>query len=99
MKQIRQKQLRFLGHILREQTLESRVLTGATGRSRPKGRPRTTYMDGLIKALCGRYSKVGLLRSAYDREAWRFMVAKSKMIWHSNNNINTNEMCNPEFNL
>src|SRR5215469_10250829 len=30
MKQIRQKQLRFLGHILRKQKLESRVLTGAT---------------------------------------------------------------------
>src|SRR5215469_5501990 len=29
-KQIRQKQLRFLGHIVREQKLESRVLTGAT---------------------------------------------------------------------
>ena len=75
MKQIRQKQLRFLGHILREQKLESRVLTGTTGRRRPKGRPRTTYMDGLVKALRGRYSKVDLLRSANDREAWRFMVA------------------------
>ena len=75
MKQIRQKQLRFLGHILREQKLESRVLTGTTGRRRPKGRPRTTYMDGLVKALCGRCFEMGLLRSANDREAWRFMVA------------------------
>ena len=66
MKQIRQKQLRILGHILREQKLESRVLTETTVR-RSKGRPRTTYMDGLVKALCGRYSKVGILRSANDR--------------------------------
>src|SRR5215470_6270344 len=72
MKQVRQKQLRFLGHILREQKLESRVLTGTTGRRRPKGRPRPTYLDGLVKALGGRYSKLGLLRSANDREAWRF---------------------------
>src|SRR5215469_15644893 len=71
MKQIRQKQLRFLGHILREQILESKVLSGTTGRRRPKGRPRSTYMDGLVKFLGGRYSKVGLLRSANDREAWR----------------------------
>src|SRR5215469_4203273 len=69
MKQIRQKQLRFLGHIIMEQKLESRVLTGTTGRRRSKGRPRTTYMDGLVKALGGRYSKMGLLRSANDREA------------------------------
>ena len=69
IKQIRQKQLRFLGHILREQKLESRVLTGTTGRRRPKGRPRTTYMDGLVKALGGRHSKVVLLRLANDREA------------------------------
>src|SRR5215469_3646122 len=75
MKQIRQKQLRFLGHILREQKLESRFLTGTTGRRRPKGRPRTTYMDGVVKALRGRYSKVDLLRSANDREVWRFMIA------------------------
>src|SRR5215469_2931664 len=75
MKQIRQKQLRFLGHIVREQKLESRVLTGTTRRRRPKSRPRTTYMDGLVKALRGRYSKVDLLRSTNDREAWRFMVA------------------------
>src|SRR5215469_8723386 len=75
MKQIRQKQLKFLGHILREQKVESRVLTGTTGRGRPKGRPRTTYMDGLVKALGGRYSKVSLLRSANDREAWHFIVA------------------------
>ena len=36
MKQIRQKQLRFLGHILREQKLKSRVLTGTTGRRTKK---------------------------------------------------------------
>ena len=69
MKQMGQNQLRFLGHILREQKLESRVLTGTTGRRKPKGRPRTTYMERLVKALGGRYSKVGLLRSANDREA------------------------------
>ena len=74
MKQIRQKQLRFLGHILWEQKLKNRVLTGTTGR-RLKGRPRTTWMDRLVKALGGRYSKVGILRSANDREVWCFMVA------------------------
>src|SRR5215469_5114643 len=61
-KQIRQKRLTFLGHILREQMLESRVLTGTTGRRKPKGRPRNAYMDGLVKALRGRYSKVDLPR-------------------------------------
>src|SRR5215469_7901034 len=40
MKQIRQKQLRFLGHILKEQKLESRDLTETSGKRRPKGRPR-----------------------------------------------------------
>src|SRR5215469_11520234 len=63
MKQIRHKQLRILGHILREQNLKTRVLTGTTGRKKPKGRPRTTFMDGLVKVLGGRYSKVVLLRS------------------------------------
>src|SRR5215469_6469042 len=61
MKQIRQKQLRFLGHILREQNLESRVHTETTGRRRPR------YMNGLVKVQGGRYSKVGVLRSATDK--------------------------------
>src|SRR5215469_15149200 len=34
-KQIRQKRLTFLGHILKEQKLETIVLTGTTGRTRP----------------------------------------------------------------
>ena len=63
------KQIRFPGHILREQNFESRVLTGTTGLRRSKGKLRTTYMDELVKALGGRYSKVDLLRSANDREA------------------------------
>src|SRR5215469_13146632 len=78
MKQTRQKQLKFLGHILREQKLESRVLMGTTGSRMPKGKPRTTYMDGLVKALGGRYSKLRLLRSTNDREKWRFMVANAQ---------------------
>ena len=72
MKQIRQKHLRFLGHILRKQKLESRVLTGTTGKRRPKSRPRVTYMDGLVKDLGGRYSKVGPLRSANNKRILTF---------------------------
>src|SRR5215469_10866393 len=76
MKQIRQKQLRFLGHILREQKLENRVLTGR----RPKGRPRTTYMDGLVKALNGRFSTVEILTSANDRKRCVSWLPMSKTI-------------------
>src|SRR5215469_2634837 len=70
MKQIRQKQLRFLGHILRKQKLERRILSETAVRRRSKGRPRTTYMNGLVKTLVE-----DILNCTNDREVWHFMVA------------------------
>ena len=75
IKQIKQKQLRFVGHIMREKGMESVCLTGFGNKKRPRGRPRKTYLDGLVNAVGGGYSKTEILRATQSREQWRFMVA------------------------
>ena len=75
LKHIKQRQLRFVGHIMREQKLENMCLTGIPNGKRPKGRPRRTYMDGLVKTVGGGHSKASLLRATQNRPQWRFMVA------------------------
>ena len=45
MRKIRQKQLRFLGHIMRDQKLESVCVAGRIEGKRGKGRPRIKFME------------------------------------------------------
>ena len=49
---IRQKQLRFLGHTMREQQLESQCLMGKVEGRRGRGHPRIKFVDGLARS-CG----------------------------------------------
>ena len=68
IKLIKQRQLGFVGHIMREQGIESICLTGTSNGKRPKGRPRLTYLDGLVRATEGNFSRTDLMRAARDRD-------------------------------
>ena len=79
MKIIRQRQLRFLGHVIRENDLERTVVTGRVEGRRDRGRQRTKYMNSLIQDIDGVTTANQLLQMADDREKWRSMIANVKI--------------------
>ena len=71
---IRKRQLKYLGHVLRGQSLEKDCLLGMVEGTRARGRQRMKYMDGLKTLLgCGSVGEVA--RLAEGREDWRSIVA------------------------
>ena len=71
---IRQRQLRYLGHVLRGSSLEKDCLLGMIDGTRARGRQRMKLMDG-VKAVTG-YGSIGeIIRTAEDRNRWRNIVA------------------------
>ena len=74
MDSIRKKQLRFLGHTMREQQLESLCLMGKVEGKRGRGRPRIKFVDGLARSCGGGMSATEMLRLTRSRQEWRRMV-------------------------
>ena len=74
MRTIRQRQMRFLGHIIRDGKLENVCATGRIEGRRGRGRPRLKYMDTLARAVGGGLRAVELLQLANSRIQWRSMV-------------------------
>ena len=68
MKKIRRRQLKFLGHIVRAQELESDCLLRRIDGTRARGRQRTKYMDSILSYVGGGQTTAGLLRMARHRE-------------------------------
>ena len=76
MKTIRQRQLRFLGHVMRSGQLESVCVMGKVEGRRGRGRPRVKLVDSLAKAVGGvSLTSAQLLRLTERRSEWRSMVA------------------------
>ena len=75
MKFIRQRQLRFLGHVMRSQQLENVCMTGRIEGQRGRGRPRVKLVDSLAKVVRGGVTPAQLLRMTETRSDWRSMVA------------------------
>ena len=67
---IRDRQLRFLGHVIREDGVEKLVLTGKIGGKRDRGRQRLNYMDQFGVTI----RKADFIRGALNRESWRSMI-------------------------
>ena len=76
MRKIRQKQLRFLGHIMRDQKLESVCVAGRIEGRRGRGRTRIKFMENLARSLDGSITPRELLQMTGSREEWRRMVDK-----------------------
>ena len=76
MRTIRQRQLQFLGHVIRARELEYDCLVGRIEGTRARGRQRKKYLDCIRDDLRGQYVSSGnLIRMADDRERWRSMAA------------------------
>ena len=66
--EIKSRQMRFLGHIMRHSDVEKLVLTGKLNGSKARGRPRKTFMDN--------FEELGetaneILNHTLDRSSWR----------------------------
>ena len=79
MKSLRQRQLKFLGHIVRENEMEALCLTGKTEGTRARDRQRLTYMDGLTLATGKKITIGEFLHLAQDRRFFRRMVANVRV--------------------
>ena len=74
MTSIRQKQLRFLGHTMREHQLESICLMGKVEGRRGRGRPRIKFVDGLARSCGGGMTTTEMLRLTRSRQEWRRVI-------------------------
>ena len=70
---IRERQMRFLGHVLRRDGMEKLVVEGKLEGRRSRGRPRRSYINTLMK-VNGESSAVDFVRKAQQREDWHTMV-------------------------
>ena len=75
MRVIRRRQLRFLGHVMRRQKLESNCTTGTLDGRRGSGRLGIKFLDSLAKAVGVGTRPVELVQMTSRREDWRSMVA------------------------
>ena len=72
--QIRKRQLKFVGHVVRAEQLESVCLTGRIEGRRGRGRPRQVYMDGICTAMGDEETKHEVLTRMRRRDDWRRSV-------------------------
>ena len=76
--EIRTRQLRFLGHVIRKDGLENLALTGKIEGKRSRGRKRMLWMASLNAWLAERgirQQEVELIKKARNRELWQAMIA------------------------
>ena len=74
MRTIRQRQMRFLGNVIRDGKLENVCLTGRIEGRRGRGRPRLKYLDTLARAVGNDLRAVDLLQAPNLRAQGRSMV-------------------------
>ena len=79
LKDIRLRQMRFMGHVLRKGGLENLALTGKIDGKRSRGRRRVMWMASLAEWIQDRGVKIKemeLLEISNNRELWHNMIAK-----------------------
>ena len=70
---IKQRQLRFFGHTVREGDLEADCVMGKMDGKRPRGRPRIKFTNSLASST--RKSTTEMIQKARIRTTWRSVVA------------------------
>ena len=76
--EIRTRQMRFLGHVIRKDGLENLALTGNIEGKRGRRRKRTLWMTSLnawIPEKGIRHQEMELIKKATNRELWHAMIA------------------------
>lgn len=71
-----ERQLRFLGHVVRKEGLECVALQGKIEGKRARGRQRITYLDR-VKKVTGIANTAEIFACARNRQRWRDMVAQA----------------------
>ena len=77
--EIRTRQLRFLGHVIRKDGQENLALTGKLEGKRSRGRNRMVWMTSLNAWIAERgirHQEVELIQKARNRELWHAMIAQ-----------------------
>ena len=74
MTNIRKRQAKFVGHVIRKNQLEILVTTGMLDGRRGRGRPREKMLDSLAEWMNIRKTS-DMLRRTSCREGWRSMIA------------------------
>ena len=77
IKNTRQRQLSFLGNIMRKEKIKHIVVTGKIEGKKSRGRARLTYISSLSK--CTGLSEVELLCNTKNRALWRTMIANVRI--------------------
>ena len=75
VKEIRKRQLNFLGHILRKEKIEHLCLTGKIEGRRARGRQRKKYLDSILEDIGENLTANQLIQLARDRLRWRQVIA------------------------
>ena len=74
IRNIMQRQMRVLGHVIRDDRLENECVTLINEGRRSRGRPRLHYMNTSARSVGDGLSPVELLQMANSRTKWRRMV-------------------------
>ena len=77
---IRKMQLTFLGHIIRQESLEHLTLSGRIEGTRARGRQRQKYLNSIQQDLQTGNSPAQLIQIARDRPRLRGLIAHVR--WH-----------------
>ena len=79
VRNMRRRQAKFVGHIIRKEEMENLVTTGKLDGKRSRGRQREKILDGLT-AWMKTPRATDTIRTAKDRVKWRSMITNAS--WH-----------------
>ena len=74
LSEIKSRQMKFFGHIMRHDDIEKLVLTGKINGCRGRGRPRKTFMEN-FEELGGTSNEI--MHQTLDRSSWRNIMKNS----------------------
>ena len=76
IKRIRERQAKFVGHVMRREGLEHLITTGMMEGKRGRGRQREKMLDGLTSWLMAD-RVTDIISATRDRDIWREMIANA----------------------
>ena len=76
LKEIKRRKVKYLGHVIRENEMQTHFLEGMVEGVRKRGRPRMAWIEDIVAWTAK--SKVELPRAAQDRVKWRMMTMAEK---------------------
>ena len=75
MNMITTRQLRFLGHVNRKETIEYLAMMGNIEGKRARGRQRMTLLSNVIRRMGGTWTACEVLQASKERRNWTDIIA------------------------